>query len=215
MFGIEIKDGKPSATVPGPGIHDHEVSTAKHSPEVIELCLWTIAAHGGVVTQACEALREAGVVNGNGQPIARRTLSEWKKTTHRNRYSEILRTKVNDLDQVIVEQAQGNAIQMGAAQGRALDVTMAGLAGANAVEASTVLRNIAQARQIEITKAMELRGIDPESRKGRSLELVAAELAALGPNIVRVEREDPATGVLDPEFEHELPELVEAEVVDD
>ena len=214
MFGIEVKDGKASEARVGPGVNDHEVSTAKHPPELIEQALWVVAVQGGVVTKACEALREAGIVGKDGKPIARRTLSHWKKVSHRNRYAEILRTKVNDLDQVIVEQAQANAIKLGDAQDRALDVTMAGLAGANAVEASTVMRNIAQSRQIEITKAMELRGIDPESRKGRSLELVAAELAALGPNIVRIEREDPDTGVLDPGFEHDLPELVEAEVVD-
>lgn len=219
MFGIEIVDGAArSANLPG--LNDHErskVDEELHPVELVERALWEIAAHGGNVSAACRSLDQQGIRRSDGRKIPRSTMSDWKTRQYRNRYQEILRVRVKDINEVLGIQAQANALQLGAALDDSLRVTLAGLAGANGVEASQILRNIAQARNMEITKAQELQGTDGASQIARGLKDIADELAGLGRNIVKVEAEDPETGVLDSDGvrEIELPEIVDAELAGD
>lgn len=196
MFGIEIREGV-ATLAKAPGLSDHlDGAGDLYPPELVERALWEVAAHGGNVSAATASLREAGVHRMDGRPIPRTTLNNWKKKVYRNRYHEILRTKVTDLDEQVAQQAQANALKLGEAMDDTLRVTMAGLVGSSGVEASQILRNIAQARNMEITKSQELRGSDPGSRVARGLEDIAKELQGLGPNIVKIEHEN-EDGVLE------------------
>jgi hypothetical protein len=126
-------------------------------------------------------------------------------------YHEILRTKVDELDELMAQQAQSAALQMGEAMDDALRVTLAGLATSNGVEASQILRNISQARSAEIDKAAQLRGRDFGSQMVKSLADVARELQALGAVRVRDTLEDGR--VIDAEAESEDALELIAEVI--
>jgi hypothetical protein len=196
MFGIEIKDG-----VARPTAADRDLvkGSRLHSDELIMKALWEIVAHGGNVAAACRSMQAQGFTNSRGQPINRRTMQKWKESTYRNKYEEMRVRKSRELDELLAADAQANAMKLGKAMDVALTQTMAGIAGANAVESSQVLRNISQARQGELQQGSALRGTDSRSKVARGLSELASELAGLGSNIVRIENEDPESGVVEAE----------------
>lgn len=179
--------------------------------QMVQRCLWEIAANGGSLTKAHRSLERQEIHTENGKPPAINTLRKWKNVTYRNTYETILRTEANRIDELLSQQAQANAIALGDAVSDALEVTLSGLALANGVEASQILRNIAQARQIEIDKSMQLRGEDPVSRAANSFKDAMRELAGLG--VVKVVEEDVEKGYIDAEVVHPRARELVAELV--
>jgi hypothetical protein len=167
-----------------PGYYDHLGRPLKYPPEVVEATLYEVAAHGGNIARACQALADRGITQAypsdEGAPLPRSVVSEWVKRRFRNRYHEIVTTGTRELEEVIAQQGVNFALQAAEGQQEALKQTLAGLSDANAIEASQVLRNISQARSGEIDKALALRGRGPADKVSKSLQELTQSLRRLG-----------------------------------
>jgi methionine synthase II (cobalamin-independent) len=186
-----------------PGLTDHHPSHGrpyKYSPETIERCLYEVAACGGNANRAAQVLQEAELFGPEGKPIPARTIRSWVTGPFRNRYQEIVQAKAKALDDIIKDTARANAIRFGEAEQEALKQTLAGLSHANAVEASTVLRNVSQAKKtsVEVTGAIGLRPL---------LEQQSEDLMAIAKSLERMQ-------VMKIRYEGDEPEPVDAEVVE-
>lgn len=150
----------------------------------IERALWEAAASGGSAHKAHIAMKDAGWGEledsaGLGVPPAR-TIRDWIRGSFRNRYQEILEGGVKEFEELLAQQATGFAIRAGEAQGEALKQTLAGLANANGVEASQILRNVAQSRKMAVDESGELRRRPFRRQADESLAQIAKELEGLG-----------------------------------
>lgn len=205
MFGIEAARLRAGAT---PGQKEMvKLVSRNYTDDHVEMALWQLALDGGSYTRAARSLDEMKVRGLNGRPIPRSTIELWAKSRFKNRYHEIRTKRVADLDEALALDAQAQAQRLGRAVDSATRQTLAGIAGANGVEASQILRNVAQARQSEISNSMQLRGTDPESKKARSLADIAKELNGLG-NFVKVVSEDDDGVVVDAELVEEREALL-------
>ena len=192
-----------------PGVEDHQVPQRQWPIEKIERALWEIAAQGGSCTKAWRVLTDEGMEH-NGQPITRNTLQYWKLKSHRNRYHEIKQGGVQQLEELIAMAATERAIQLGEAEDRAIGQVLAGLTGANGVEASQILRNLSASKQVQEQTIRGIRGRASEESVARSLEDVVKELRRIAPGVVTVTAEEP---VVDAEVVAEA-EAIEAGFAD-
>jgi hypothetical protein len=175
-------------------VAEHQEVEGGFPLELIQQCLWQIAASGGNVAKAHEALVEQGVTGPEGKPVSMSALRKWKKSTYKGGYHQILTEYAEKLDEILARQATENAIELGDAVDKALARTLSQLATANGVEASQILRNVAQARDVELRSRASLQGRDPASRIARTMEDAMAELKGMG--VATIEREDDQTGVI-------------------
>jgi hypothetical protein len=176
-------------TEPKPGHLTMALKPAKAhyqwDPEFIERVLYEIAANGGNCAgthRQLVALNEERDAAGEEQlrlPSVR-TLRYWIQGPFRNRYHEITVASARQLEELIASQGVENAIAMGKAEQDALKQTMAGLANANGVEASQILRNISMAKATSIEKSLLLRGRPTVITAETPLEQIARELQQMG-----------------------------------
>jgi hypothetical protein len=159
--------------------------TYRYEYALIERCLYEVAANGGNSTAARRCLEAENVdrAERSQEPIVLppvRTIRYWVTGPFRNRYHEICSDQARTLEEVIAAQGVENAIAMGHAEQAALKQTLAGLSNANGIEASTILRNVAQAKGTAVATSQLLRGRPTVIHAETSLEQVAAELEQLG-----------------------------------
>jgi hypothetical protein len=182
----------------------------KYPMATIEAALWEAAAAGGSAHKAHLALKERGFGDEpEGVPPAR-TIRDWIKGSFRNRYAEILEGGVRELEEAMAQQATAFALRAGEAQIEALRQTTAGLAAANGVEASQILRNVAQARKMGVDESGELRRRPFRREADESLLQIAKELEGFG--ILKI-----SEGIADQQVRRlaEEEQIVDAVAVDD
>lgn len=149
----------------------------QHSREVIERCLYETAVHAGNARKAHRALSRWEPDMDWPSP---ETLYGWIKGRFRNRYAEISSQNAEGLREVIARDMTGMAIRLGDAEKDALNRTLAGLADVNAVEASTILRNLSLSKQIQLDQEGKLRGRANVIVDHRGLEEITQALVNLG-----------------------------------
>ena len=162
------------------------MATFKFPLELIERILYEVAAQGGNCTAAkrtFDELNEHRAEQGEDKidlPSVR-TIRHWITGPFRNRYHEIVSDSARQLEELVAAQGVSLAISIGTAEEDALKQTLAGLANANGVEASQILRNLSQAKGTAIDKAQLLRGRPTQiSGTDDTLEALARELQKLG-----------------------------------
>lgn len=175
---IRLPEGSAVAVAERPDQAVHQ-----YTQEDIDRALWEIALHGGNVSRAFNSLEDQGFVG-----YVRRTMSYWKNGPYRNRYHELLQGRARDYEEHLAQKALEIAARQQRVQEEALDQVAGRLGSLDAVEASTVIRNIAGAQAQGIDKALALRGRHPAQSAGRGLEAIASALARLG--VVELEEGD-------------------------
>jgi hypothetical protein len=150
-------------------------TTGQYTEEDIDRALWEIALHGGNVTRAFNSLADQGFVG-----YVRRTMSYWKNGPYRNRYTELMSGRARDFEEHLAQRSLEIAAKQQQVEMDAMDQIAGRMGALDAVEASTVVRNISGARAQNVDKALALRGRHPTQVAGRGLEAIGAALARLG-----------------------------------
>lgn len=135
--------------------HDNPYTTGrptKYPPEVIDRALLETAANGGNARKAAETLAMIGL------PIRHEQISRWRRGRFRKRYEQISSEAGGELREKIARETLELVQNLQETEGRALKQVMAGLSDTNAVEASVILRNLAQSKQVSLTQEGQLRG---------------------------------------------------------
>jgi hypothetical protein len=135
--------------------HDNPYTTGrptKYPPEVIDRALLETAANGGNARKAAETLTMIGL------PIRHEQISRWRRGRFRKRYEQISSEAGAELREKIARETLELVQNLQETEGRALKQVMAGLSDTNAVEASVILRNLAQSKQVSLTQEGQLRG---------------------------------------------------------
>ena len=177
---------------------------ADYSEEVVAAALWEIAAAGGNCARALRALEqrfEQEVRDGLRLPTDR-TLRNWKTGTYRNRYQELLQGSAKELEELVAQKGIDFALRAQQAKVDALAQVEARMGSLDAVEASLVMRNLAQAEAVGVQQAGQLRNRPGfGERDVRDVDQIAAALARL--NVVKLvdaestAEEIPAADVVD------------------
>ena len=159
--------------------------TFKYPMDLIERCLYEIAAAGGNATGAKRALDQENQhrLERGEEPLSLppvRTMRYWVTGPFRNRYHEICADQARELEDIIAAQGVENAIAMGEAERSALKQTLAGLANANGLEASNILRNISMAKGTAVQTSQLLRGRPTVIHAETTLDQLARELKQMG-----------------------------------
>ncbi len=146
------------------------------SPEEVDFALWCLVQAGGSPTRAARMVEEQRP----GTGINRDHIWRWAGGRFKPRYDELRRERAGDLDDQIAANAYDIAVQLGHAEDLALKRALAGLADANGVEASMILRNFTQSKATQIEKAGQLRGNRMFGPAQIDLTMIAAEIEQLG-----------------------------------
>jgi hypothetical protein len=167
--------------------------------EEIDYVLWTAAVVGGSPTKTARQLeleeRERATSGepsrfSRGTPPSRSSIELWVKVRYKDRYHQIQAERVGDMDELLAQSASNLVSRISDAEERALKQTLAGLGNANGIEASQILRNLAQTKDVNIRGANSLRGKDALSGVERTLGEIASELGRIAPNVISVETLD-------------------------
>jgi hypothetical protein len=145
--------------------------------EVIERCLYETAVHAGNARKARQALIDWEP--DLAWPSAE-TIYGWVKGRFRNRYAQIATQEAGQLRENIARDMTDLARRLGEAEAEALRKVLAGLADANAVEASLILRNLSSSKQIQLDQEGRLRGRANVIVDHRGLEDITQALVNLG-----------------------------------
>jgi hypothetical protein len=161
-----------------------------YTPAEVDLALRCLARVGGSSTRAIELYRqtevraqENAIVDGVARdpmtvPSAK-TLRTWREGRFHGRYLEIL----SELGPEIEDQIAGHNLELALGQHRveaqAMKVIESKLNSTDAVSASTILRNVSQAKAANIQHAQALRGTSEGHAQARSLEEVARAISRL------------------------------------
>lgn len=149
-------------------------------PELVDRALWTIALEGGSVSAAHRRLQEELSDERMGElgieMISRQALQNWKQKYFRNRYHEILQIRARELDEVIAQDATVLARSIQVAEEEAVRNTLSKLDGANALEASTILRNLSQSKSVQLQAAGIIRDRPRRAAAAASLQTIAQSL---------------------------------------
>ena len=158
---------------------------SKFSAEVVDYLLWLCALEGGSTSRA---LRRAEGEGRFKELPSRQALDKWKRGTYRNRYSELVTLRRERFDDEQATSAQIIARQIAHAEEAAVKQTMAGLSGANGVEASNILRNLTQSKGINLDLARKIHERPLAERQADSMEEIAGALNRLaGSGAVTIE----------------------------
>ncbi len=145
--------------------------------EVIERCLFETAVHAGNARKAMRAL----VLWDPDEPWPNpETVYLWVRGRFRNRYAQIATDNVDDLRENLARRATDLATKLSDAESDSIEKVLAGLADANAVEASIILRNLSQSKSMQIDQEGKLRGRGGIVIDHRGLEEITAALVRLG-----------------------------------
>jgi hypothetical protein len=160
----------------------------RYSREVIERALLQVALCGGNARKAARELEQLGI------QIPHETISKWRRGRFANRYSEIVSMEAATIREAIAAEALELTIRVQEAEGRAVDQVLKGLASVDAMEASVILKNLAQTKQIALTQEGQLRGRAGVIVDVRGLDELTAQLVRAGV-ARRVDVELPADAV--------------------
>lgn len=142
--------------------------TSKYSDIDVEAALLAVVMAGGVVSRASEL---------TGIPAA--TLAKWANVDHNQRYSELRASKGPELEKLAVEGLLEFVHAAEEVKKLALERTVEQL-NSNPKDAGAVLRNVATAQGITVTKIMELSGRPTSIVMHRSPRELMAKLVAMG-----------------------------------
>lgn len=146
----------------------------KYPREIIERALFEVAAHAGNARRAHIALKAQDI------DIPPETMYGWIKGRFRNRYGEIRTQGADKLREEIARQAIDLSLEAGEAERQAIQRALAGLADANGVEASIILRNLTTSKGINLDQEGKLRGRAGVVVDHRGLEQITEALLRLG-----------------------------------
>lgn len=162
----------------------YDDSRTPFAPEIIDAVLWEVAVHGGNVRKAMRTFTEAAQerVSSDHMPElpSEGTVRRWVRVTFRNRYSELLHQKAQNLDERRAQDASLLALAIEEAERKTLTEVLAGLGSLDAVEASTVLRNLAQSKKLQADVISQARGTAMGEGDARDLMAIARSLARFG-----------------------------------
>jgi hypothetical protein len=148
-------------------------SWQKYPQDFVDFCLWMMALEGGSASRAITRIEadlqlkehpyhEVGVEVGIP---ARGTLDYWRKTKFRNRFTELVTLRAKEMDDQLATEAQE------------LD----------GYQASQALRNLSQAKSLNMQQAREIRLAPAARKQAETLESIAASLNRLaGGAVVQV-----------------------------
>ena len=172
------------------GTPQANTGTTHFPDELVDNILWEIAAAGGQVRKGYRQWLDAllghhGIEDGDITKLpfaipSERTARDWKSKTKRDRYETILKIKTDQLDERVMGAASTLAIAMEEVERDALKQTAAGLAHANGIEASTILRNVSQAKKIQMDAVTSARATRAFERELPNILELGRGLAALG-----------------------------------
>lgn len=164
------KKAAAAATAPAPAEAVIQTRNSKYSGVDVEAGLLAVIMQGGVFKRAAEL---TGISAG--------TLKDWTRD-HAERYHELRREKGPELERMAVDGLIGFVTAAEDAKHLALRKTVEQLESAEGVkDAGAVLRNIATAQGISVTKVMELTGRPTaQNYSGKSANELLASLSRLG-----------------------------------
>lgn len=153
----------------------------EYPAEIVERALWAMALEGGSATRAFRRL-EAEYPDVTPPPP--RTMRNWRRRFD-IRYQEVTVTRAKDLEELVASQNVSFALRAADVQEEALRRVQAGLGTTNAVEASQVLRNVAQSAQSGVQISAQLRGRAAfMPADARAVDQLAEALTRLGAAII-------------------------------
>jgi len=163
-----------------------------YSAELIDYALWMVAIEGGSASRAHNRMIAEHEENPKhemykaGVPT-RQVMTKWSRITYKNRYTELLNLRHREMDEAIASEAQVIAQQIASAEVAAIKQTQAGIAGANGVEASQILRNLSQSKQVQLQQAGLIRERPLVERQADDIHSIARSLNDLaGGHVVEV-----------------------------
>ena len=147
----------------------------------IEAVLWEVAVQGGNLARAMRLLKESDESNGVVRELpGDRTVRRWITSQYRNRFHEICQGRSRDLEETVAQNAIALSLQAQAVKEDALRAVAARINECDAVEASTVLRNIANSNKSDLDGAMAIRRAGAQAEDSRTLRHMADALVRLG-----------------------------------
>lgn len=165
--------------------------------DVIEACLWEVAVSGGNVAKAMRTLRATDEANGVVRELpADKTVRTWVTSQYRNRFHEITQGRARELEELVAANAVELALESQEIKRDALKQIAATMAGVDAVEASTILRNVANSTKSDLDGAMGIRRQAAQAEDSRTIRHMADALVRLGVGSIR-EVDGSATEVTD------------------
>lgn len=158
----------------------------KATPEEVETCLWVVAKHGGSATKAMRELREFH----GWHHISRENLVQWSQRRFKARYEEICSEKATELEEIVAARAMQQVLAMADVEESALRRVAAGIADSNGVEASIILRNLSQSKNVNVDKAGQLRGREAFKPGGVSINILLERVERLGLGVIEGRAEE-------------------------
>jgi len=124
----------------------------KYPPQVIDRALMETAANGGNARKAAQVMEMIGL------PVRHEQISRWRKGRFRKRYEQLSSQAAGELRERVARDTLEYVQSLQSTERDALKQVMAGLSDTNALEASVILRNLAQSKQVSLTQEGALRG---------------------------------------------------------
>lgn len=153
----------------------------EHTPEVVEQVLWEVAVCGGNAARAIRQLNDHALDEQTGISYPRpETVRRWIKGRFRNRYFEICQARSRELEEHMAARQMERAVRQDEMERDLMDQIAGRIGGLDAVEASTVLRNVNAAKKNNVDGALGLRRQKREAEDSRSLRMIGEGLRRLG-----------------------------------
>ena len=124
----------------------------KYPPQVIDRALLETAANGGNARKAAQVMEMIGL------PVRHEQISRWRRGRFRKRYELLSSQAAGELRERVARDTLEFVQTLQATERDALKQVTSGLSDTNALEASVILRNLAQSKQVSLTQEGALRG---------------------------------------------------------
>lgn len=124
----------------------------RYPPQVIDRALLETAANGGNARKAAQVMEMIGL------PVRHEQISRWRRGRFRKRYEQLSSQAAGELRERVARETLEFVQTLQDTERTALTQVMSGLSDTNAVEASVILRNLAQSKQVSLTQEGQLRG---------------------------------------------------------
>lgn len=164
-------------------------SNSKYDPYTIERGLTELALAGTGKRARQRLLRD-------GINVPERTLLHWKTSAYADRYLEIVETRAKRIEEQISNEARASALLAAEIEMEALEATRTLLRSGEAKDPSTIARNAATVKGINVDKLLALSGRPTQITEHRDVREIAIRLKGLGIEIA-------------------VPQVVDAEVVEE
>ena len=124
----------------------------RYPPQVIDRALLETAANGGNARKAAQVMEMIGL------PVRHEQISRWRRGRFCKRYEQLSSQAAGELRERVARETLEFVQTLQDTERTALTQVMSGLSDTNAVEASVILRNLAQSKQVSLTQEGQLRG---------------------------------------------------------